>query len=131
MWNHQLKIGLASVGYQLNLSNALAGFQASRKAEMSMFLGPSVIIPISDKSTLSPDERVMAGHQVELVEPFTQGGMAVGAHLGVKLRIAVSPRIGVFAEPTLYLLGNTKLPSVEFLTVKYMQTVNVGVQYEL
>ena len=68
---------------------------------------------------------------MELVELFTQGGMALGVHFGVKLMIAVSPRIGVFAEPTLYLLGNTKLPSVEFLTVKYMQTVNVGVQYEL
>ena len=129
-WNHQLKMGLASVSYQLNLSNALAGYQARRKVDMSMFLGPTVVIPISDTSTLSPDERVMVGHQVELVEPFTKSGIAFGGHLGVKLGIAISPRMAIFAEPTVYLLGDTKLPCVEFLTVKYMQTVNVGLQYD-
>ena len=131
MWNHQLKIGLASIGYQLNLSNALAGYHAKRRMEMSMFLGPSVFIPINDKAQLSPDERVMVGHEVELVEPFSQSGIALGGHLGVKLRIKVTPRIAAFVEPTLYLLGNAKLPSVEFLTVKYLQTLNFGVQYEL
>lgn len=130
MWSHQMKIGLASLSYQLNLSNAMAGYKAKRRMELSMFLGPTAVIPMGDKASISPDERVMEGHTVELVEPFKDSGIAVGGHLGVKLRIGIVPHVAAFVEPTLYLLGNTKLPSVEFLTVKYMQTLNVGAQYE-
>ena len=131
LWNHELKFALASASYQVNLSNLLVGYQARRKVDMSVFLGPSLMIPIDDKAVLSSDERVMVGHQVELVEPFTKGGMAFGGHIGVKLRIALSSRFSVIAEPTAYFLGNTKLPCIDFLGVKYMQTVNAGLQVEL
>jgi hypothetical protein len=130
LWNHELKFALASAGYQVNLSNLLVGYQARRKVDMSVFLGPSLMIPIDDKAVISSDERVMEGHQVELVEPFTKGGIAFGGHIGVKLRIALSSRFSVIAEPTAYFLGNTKLPCIDFLGVKYMQTVNAGLQVE-
>ena len=72
----------------------------------------------------------MEGHIVEEKEPV-KSGMGIGAHLGVKLRCKIMPHISAFAEPTFYLLGNTDLPTVDFLKIKYLQTLNFGVQYEL
>jgi hypothetical protein len=48
LWDHQLKFVLASAGYQVNLSNLLVGYQAQRKVDLSVFLGPSLMIPIQD-----------------------------------------------------------------------------------
>ena len=130
MWDHSIKFALASLGYQVNLSNLLAGYQAKRRADLSLFVGPSLLIPIDDKAVLSRDESVLAGHVVELAEPFNSSGMSVGGHLGLKLRMALSSRMALWAEPTVYFLGDAKLPCVNFLSVKYMETVNVGLQYE-
>jgi hypothetical protein len=73
---------------------------------------------------------VLEGHKVELVEPFGKQ-VTMGAHLGVKLNARILPKISAFVEPTLYWLGNINMPSVNFLSVKYMQTLNVGIQYDI
>jgi len=132
MWDHDLKFALAGLGYQINLSNLLAGYNAKRRADLSLFLGPSLLIPIDDKAVLSSEERVMVGHLVEPVEQFKTGSISFGGHLGVKLRMPLSSRISVIAEPTIYFLGNTKVPCVNsFKGLNYMETINVGLQCEL
>ena len=132
MWDHNLKFALAGLGYQINLSNLLAGYHAKRRADLSLFLGPSLLIPIDDKAVLSSEERVMVGHLVEPVEQFKTGSISFGGHLGVKLRMPLSSRISVIAEPTIYFLGNTKVPCVNsFKGLNYMETINVGLQCEL
>ena len=132
MWDHDLKFALAGLGYQINLSNLLAGYNAKRRADLSLFLGPSLLIPIDDKAVLSSEERVMVGHLVEPVEQFKTGSISFGGHLGVKLRMPFSSRISVIAEPTIYFLGNTKVPCVNsFKGLNYMETINVGLQCEL
>jgi hypothetical protein len=130
MWNHKFKLGLISVGYQANLSNLFAGYPSWRRFDMSVFAGPTVILPMGDEFTLSPDELLMQGHEVSEKDPLkTKGG--IGAHLGFKLRFKIMPHISAMMEPTIYFLGSAKLPSIDFLTVKYLQTLNFGVQYEL
>ena len=130
MWNHKFKLGLISVGYQANLSNLFAGYPSWRRFDMSVFAGPTVIVPMGDEFTLSPDELLMQGHEVSEKDPLkTKGG--IGAHLGFKLRFKIMPHISAMMEPTIYFLGSAKLPSIDFLTVKYLQTLNFGVQYEL
>ena len=132
MWDHNLKFVLAGLGYQINLSNLLAGYHAKRRADLSLFLGPSLLIPIDDKAVLSSEERVMVGHLVEPVEQFKTGRVSFGGHLGLKLRMPLSSRISVIAEPTIYFLGNTKVPCVNsFKGLNYMETINVGLQCEL
>ena len=131
MWDHNLKFALAGLGYQINLSNLLAGYHAKRRADLSLFLGPSLLIPIDDKAVLSSEERVMVGHLVEPVEQFKTGSISFGGHLGVKLRMPLSSRISVIAEPTIYFLGNAKVPCVNsFKGFNYMETINAGLQYE-
>ncbi len=130
LWNHKFSLGLVSVGFKMNLSNMLAGYNKKRKIDLSMFLGPTAVVAINDKASLSPDERVLEGHKVELVEPFGKQ-VTMGAHLGVKLNARILPKISAFVEPTLYWLGNINMPSVNFLSVKYMQTLNVGIQYDI
>lgn len=130
MWNYNFKLGLINVGYQANLSNLLAGYPSKRRFDLSAFVGPTVVMVIGKKSELSPSETLMEGHIVEEKEPV-KSGMGIGAHLGVKLRCKIMPHISAFAEPTFYLLGNTDLPTVDFLKIKYLQTLNFGVQYEL
>ena len=132
MWDHKLKFALANVGYQINLSNLLAGYHAKRRADLSLFLGPSLMIPIDDKAVLSSEERVMVGHLVEPVEQFKTGSISFGGHLGVKLRMPLSSRLAIIAEPTINFLGNAKVPCVNsFKGINHMETINVGMQYEL
>ena len=131
MWDHNLKFVLAGLGYQINLSNLLAGYHAKRRADLSLFLGPSLMIPIDDKAVLSPEERVLAGHLVEPVEQFKSGSMSFGGHIGLKLRMSLSSRLAIIAEPTIYFLGNAKVPCVNsFKGFNYMETINAGLQYE-
>lgn len=130
MWNYNFKLGLINVGYQANLSNLLAGYPSKRRFDLSAFVGPTVVMVIGKKAELSPSETLMEGHVVAEKEPL-KSGMGIGAHLGVKLRCKIMPHISAFMEPTFYLLGSTNLPAVDFLNVKYMQTLNFGVQYEL
>ncbi len=130
MWNYKFNLGLINVGYMANLSNLVAGYPSKRRFDLSAFVGPTVVMVIGHKAELSPSETLMAGHTVEEVEP-SKAGMGIGAHLGFKLRCRIIPHISAVVEPTFYLLGSTKLPGVDFLTVKYLQTLNFGVQYEL
>lgn len=130
MWNHKFKLGLINVGYQCNLSNLFCGYPSWRRFDMSVFLGPTLIMPLGDNFVLSPTELLMQGHEVTEKDPLkTEGG--IGGHLGFKLRFKIIPHISAIVEPTFYMLGSAKLPSIDFLTVKYLQTWNVGVQYEL
>ena len=78
----------------------------------SAFLGPTAVIPMGDKAEPSPDEPILANHKVELEEPFQNGGIKFGAHLGVKVQIKASKRLGLFVEPTLYLLNGVLISSV-------------------
>jgi hypothetical protein len=85
---------------------------------------------LGDNSELSTNETLFVGEEVQMEEQMkAKSGM--GAHLGFKLRFKIVPHISAIFEPTFYFLGNTELPSVDFLTVKYLQTLNFGVQYEL
>ena len=130
MWNHKFNLGLISLGYQANLSNLFCGYPSWRRFDLSAFLGPTFIIPVGDNSELSTNETLFVGEEVQMEEPMkVKSGM--GAHLGFKLRFKIVPHISAIFEPTFYFLGNTELPSVDFLTVKYLQTLNFGVQYEL
>lgn len=130
MWNHKFNLGLISVGYQANLSNLFCGYPSWRRFDLSAYLGPTFIMPLGDSSNLGIDETLFVGEEVSMEEPMKVSS-GVGAHLGFKLRFKLRPHISAFVEPTFYLLGSAKLPSVDFLTVKYLQTLNFGVQYEL
>jgi hypothetical protein len=130
MWNHKFNLGLISVGYQANLSNLFAGYPSWRRFDLSAFIGPTFIMPLGDNSNLSIDETLFEGEEVSMEEPMKVSS-GLGAHLGFKLRFKMIPHISAFVEPTFYMFGSAKLPSVDFLTVKYLQTLNIGVQYEL
>ncbi len=130
MWNHQSTLALVSVSYQLNLSNVLAGYPSHRRFDMSVFAGPTMILALKDQVKLAEKEPLIVDHEVKEKDPILCKS-GIGAHLGFKLRCRLIPHISAVIEPTFYLLGSTKLPSVDFLTVKYLQTWNIGVQYEL
>lgn len=130
LWSHAFKLGLASVGYFANLSNLLCGENVNRRFELSAFIGPTVVIPLGDSAEPSPDEPILQNHEIELAEPFDKGGITLGGHFGLKLRAKVMPHVSLYVAPTLYLINGITMPSVDFLSVKYMQTLNLGVQYD-
>jgi hypothetical protein len=129
-WNHKFNLGLISLSYQANLSNLFAGYPSWRRFDLSAFIGPTFVMPLGDNSNLAQEETLYEGEEVRMDEPMKVSS-GIGAHLGFKLRFKMIPHISVFVEPTFYMLGSAKLPSVDFLTVKYLQTLNIGVQYEL
>ena len=77
---------------------------------------------------LSDTERLMLNHRIEPVDA-DKVGFGIGAHLGLKLEYRLTNRFSAVFLPTVYMLGTTKMPGIEFSRMKLMETFNLGVQY--
>ncbi len=130
LWNHRYFLGFLSASYMANLITLCDGYRPNRLFEFSVFAGPTCAIIFGENASLSKDERLLAGHEVRKKEPL-ETGVSLGFHGGVKLAASVTPRLAVVFTPTIYLLTNDRLPCVESLKLRYLETLNLGVQYKL
>lgn len=130
LWDHRYFLGFVSASYMANLTTLCDGYRPGRRwFELSVFAGPTCNIVFGENASLSKDERLLAGHEVRQAEPV-ETGVSFGLHGGVKLVANVTPRLGVVFTPTLYLLTNDRLPGVEAFKLRYLETLNLGVQYK-
>lgn len=127
LWNHHYNIGLVSLAYMANVGQLFAGEYHETPFRFYAFGGPTAVLLLSHSSQLSPQERLMQNHQPEL--NLSDGvRVNVGGHVGLKLFYRLSSRIGLQFTPVLYVLGNADLPGIDFLKVKFVETLNAGVQ---
>lgn len=130
LWNHRYFLGFVSTSYMVNLTTLCDGYRPGRRLfEFSVFAGPTCAIVFGENASLSKDERLLSGHEVRQDEPV-ETNISFGLHGGVKLTANVTPRLGVVFTPTLYLLTNDRLPGVESFKLRYLETLNIGVQYK-
>jgi hypothetical protein len=127
MWNHQYQFILASLGGMLDLNYVARNFHP-QKLRLYVFAGPTLAYVLKYTRELSELERLKLNHKVEPVDA-DKVGLSFGAHLGLKLQYAVNNKIGIFLTPTVYWMGNAKMPGIDFTNMKLMETVNLGAQY--
>ena len=127
LWNHKYNLLAISPGFMSNLGQLFAGYQSS-PFRMYAFGGPSVFLLLNRKSSIDQEERVMENHKVDLNIP-SKMAVSFGGHFGVKLIYQWKPRIAFHLTPTIYFLGSTDLPGMNFTKLKFVETINLGVQY--
>ena len=127
MWNHKYMFLLISPGAQIDLNYASKRYHPQR-CRLYLFAGPTMVYVLKYTRSLSELERLKLHHQVEPVDA-DKVGLGFGGHLGLKLTYNITPRISAFLLPTVYFLGTTKMPGIDFTKLKMMETINLGAQY--
>jgi hypothetical protein len=129
LWDHRYNLLAISPGFQANLNQLLFGYQSS-PIKLHGFLGPTLLIRMKTSSIINKQERVMMHHYVQL-DMDQSVRLHFGAHLGLKLDYRINKHLGAWFAPTFYWISNTKLPGVNFTYLKFVETFNIGVQYNL
>ncbi len=129
LWEHRLNILALSASPQVNLNQLISGYQEN-PLKLHAFAGPTLFYSLKPKSVLSPIERIMENHTVELEEQLNKQ-ICIGAHLGLKLDYRINRHLGAFLTPTLYWLNNLKLEGLNINKLHLLGTLNIGVQYGL
>jgi len=130
MWNRRYNLGLLSLNYMLNATTLWAG-RADRRFEIEAFAGPSLLVRLGDSAKLDGDETVLEGHAYQSRKSMKKATVW-GVNGGFKLKCNVTDKIGVSLTPQLYVFkGYINLPGVRFMKGHIMETLNLGVQYNL
>jgi len=127
LWNHEYMFLLISPGAQIDLNYATRRYHPQRY-RLYLFAGPTMTYVLKYTRQLSELERLKQHHVVEPVDA-DKVGLGFGGHLGLKLTCNISQRISAFLQPTVYFLGNTKMPGIDFTKIKLLETINLGAQY--
>lgn len=121
-------LGLFSVGYGVNLTNLLHGMDSRSRFGLTADIGPTAIFLLSNNTEIDMKQAVRQGHAVEPGEQ-PEGKTGFGLHAGLQLSYRLNNSLSLALKPTVYALGNTDLPAIEFLKLKFVESINIGVQY--
>ena len=127
MWNHKYMFLLISPGAQIDLNYASKRYHPQRY-RLYVFAGPTLAYVLKYSRQISELERLKLHHVVEPIDA-DKVGLGFGGHLGLKLTYDITPRISVLLQPTVYFLGTTKMPGIDFTKLKLLETINLGAQY--
>ena len=128
VWHRRYGLGLVSLAYAINLSEAMSARSDYRRFELTAFAGPALVMLFGEKATIDASERVQQGHACEPVGK-AGGKTVVGVNAGVRLSARITDRWGLYLAPAVYAWGGLDLPGVEFMQVRHLETLNLGVQY--
>lgn len=128
---NKLTFGLASLGYNINLTNAMSGALTDRFFELEASLGPTVAI----KPIVLNDKK----GKYYLYKDYNPKNFTFGGHLSVKLTAKISPKISAFINPNLYGLYDFNMIGLDFPHIPHVfnnkltiiETINLGVQYNM
>ncbi len=123
--------GLGSLGYNINLTNAMSGTILHRFFELESSFGPTI--------ALKPFE--LSNHQPSWMKYYNKNDLklAYGAFINFKLKARVNDKFDIFLSPTLYGLYDFKMHGVDFPHIPHIfndkitviETINIGLQYNL
>ena len=123
--------GFVSVDALINLVQLMQGSSDRRPLfELEMLLGPSLAFALSSSQTLNVNERLQQNH-VAIPVSEEKKATVFGFNGGLKLKCNVSKHFSAFFAPTFYYMGTKEISGFDFSKTKYLETMNVGVQYNL
>ncbi len=129
LWDYNHGLGFITLSYEANLTNLLNGYRPDRFFSLSAYVGPSLLIGMGNDISLNASERLQEGHEAWLVKA-PEVGTSFGFHGGLKLAANVSKHFQLYLSPTFNVLTTDQLDGVNFLRIRYLETLNLGVQYK-
>lgn len=129
LMDYKYNYGFISANYVANLTELLYGpSKEGRMFEFDAFAGPAFELAISSNVKLTAAERLQENH---FIEPISKGNSEsfVTFNAGVRLRANFTKNISAWFTPTFYWMGTKELEGIDFMKVKYVETLNLGVQY--
>lgn len=129
LWDHRYFFGFASLDYMLNITNLCNGYRPGRLFELSVFLGPTCAVLFGENAKLDDSERLQENHECRQSDPLTSMTRFAG-NAGLKLAANVSPSMSVVFTPTFYVIGDMGLGRTDFFKLKYIEVLNLGIQYK-
>lgn len=128
IWHRRYGLGVLSLNYAFDFTEALSPASPSRRFSVTAFAGPVIMFSMGDKATIDEAERVQQGHVVEVArKPVT--GTALGANVGIRLSANITKGIGVYLSPQLVVWRLLTTPGIDYMELKHNETLNIGVQY--
>lgn len=125
---NRYSLGLISIGYGIDLGSLCNGFDSHRRFSLTAYAGPTAILSLGRSTELDGTQAVRSGHAIEVAD-LPKGKLGLGAHAGLQLSYRVKDNLSVVLKPTVYALGSTDMPAVDFLKVKFVESISIGVQY--
>lgn len=127
--NYKYNYGFIALNYVANLQELLWGpAKQQRLFEFDVFAGPTYVLAMSHKLNLSQGERLQQNHMIEPIDEDKSKSF-VSLNAGVRLRANVAKNIALWFTPTFYWMGTNEYSGFDFMKVKYVETLNLGVQY--
>lgn len=130
LWNHRYYFGFMSFDYMVNMTNLCAGYRPGRRFEFEAYVGPTLNILFGESASLDDSERMEDGHEYRL-NKRVETTAKFGLNAGLKLTAHVTPRIDAFFSPTIYAMRHLGISGINFIKLRHIETLNVGVQYNL
>lgn len=128
--DYKASYGMASINYMANLSELFCrNHSTQRLFDMSIFGGPTYAIAIDKSMSLNKAERLQEGHSITPIDGANNKSFLT-FNLGVKLNANISKHISLWLTPTFYWMGNNDIEGFDLLRTKFMETVNIGVEYK-
>lgn len=132
LFRHAYSRGFLSLNYLFNVSNLFSGYQGRRLFEAEMFIGPTLMLAMSDSHEAEPSIQLAEGYAMQ---PLVYQGYTkplLGANAGIKLKANVARHLAVTLTPQLHVVRvNPQLTGIDLLKLRAFQTLDLGVQYDL
>lgn len=125
----------ATANYSVDLVQLMAGHTSAnrpKKFHAEIFAGSGVTIYMTRTHTLWEEENLVEGHETDVKDHEVSAHYTMA--FGGKLTFNITPHLGVYAEPTLYLIDGLKMPGYIPLRVgnfRIFKSIGLGVQYRL
>lgn len=127
-WNHNYRMGVLSLGYNVDLANAFAGRQIDPLFRLEGFLGPAIMFIFGEGGTLDKKEPLREGHDVRLLEKV-DGKTYFAVNVGSKLSARLTSRLRLTLTPQVNFVPNLKMSSLNMTRLKLFEHLDLGVQY--
>ncbi|NPD93229.1 hypothetical protein [Xylanibacter muris] len=131
LWNHRYFWGFTSLDYQMNVCDVFSGHRPGRKLDVELFFGPTLVMLHGENSELHPNELLPSGSETRPVS-VKDRKTGWGGNVGLKVVGHLSDKLSLFASPTVYAFKSCDTPGNDLTylgSVRLLETVNVGVQY--
>ena len=133
VWNHHYHLGMASLEYVLNFSNAMGGYMPGRIFNLEAFLGPGIAKVFGETGELDESITMRQGHKAELAKEVKDKSYFVlsgGATVSARVLPRILPQLSVTLTPQLHLFPLMTLPGINQGRPRYVKTVDLGIQYK-
>lgn len=129
VWNHQYKVGVASLNYALSLSNVMGIYRSGRLFDLECFMGPGIAKVFGETGDLDENMTLMGGHTAELTNEIKDKTYFV-VNGGATLTANITPHIGITLTPQMHFFPLMSLPGVTQGHPRFGKTIDLGVQYK-